>query len=185
MCHKTSAASRPAATPPIAPSTIPAALVFADALGLVVAEVLVAEEVAAAELTAVDGATLVGWRVPHVPHDLEPGYCFSQSANNRLHSLFGRVPWYWAIFEGPVPLEQVQKYTRVSYVENYNQYSWGENCGSSNVECGSIAVSKEGYLCYGRCGDREEALTAVQLLAWVNAFPPHKIGQLFSSLVHH
>ena len=75
MCHKASAASRPAATPPIAPSTFPAAPFFADALGLVVAAALVAVEVAAAELTAVDWGTLVGWRVPHVTQDLEPGYC--------------------------------------------------------------------------------------------------------------
>ena len=69
MSHKTSAASRPAATPPIAPSTFPAIFAFADALGLVVAEVLVAEEVAAAELMTVDCGTLVGWRVPHCLQD--------------------------------------------------------------------------------------------------------------------
>ena len=69
MCHKTSAASRPAATPPTVPSTFPAAFAFDDALGLVVAEVLVAVEVAAAELMAVDWGTLVGWRVPHVEQD--------------------------------------------------------------------------------------------------------------------
>ena len=50
------------------------------------------------------------------------------------------------MFEGPVPLEQMQAYTRVSYVEDYNQYSWKKDCGSSNVECESIAVSKKGTL---------------------------------------
>ena len=51
------------------PSTFPAAFPFADALGLGVDEVLVAEEVAAAELMAVDWGTLVAWRVPHVTQD--------------------------------------------------------------------------------------------------------------------
>lgn len=69
MCHKTSAASRPAATPPTVPSTFPATPFFADALGLVAAEVLVAEEVAAAELIAVDEGTLLAWRVPHCTQD--------------------------------------------------------------------------------------------------------------------
>ena len=69
MSHKTIAASRPAAKPPIAPSTFPAAPVAADALGLVPVEVLVEVEVAAAELIAVDWGTLLGWRVPHVLHD--------------------------------------------------------------------------------------------------------------------
>ena len=37
---------------------------------------------------------------------------------------------------------------------------------------------------YGR-GDVEHALTPVQLLVFVNASPPHKIGQLLSSPEHH
>lgn len=86
MSHKTIAASRPAARPPIAPSTFPAAPVAADALGLVADEVLVEEEVAAAELIAVDLGTLLGWRVPHVLHDVEPGFFSRHWANNALHS---------------------------------------------------------------------------------------------------
>lgn len=82
IAHKTSAASRPAATPPTVPSTFPAAFPFADALGLAMDEVLVAEEVAAAELEVVPVGTLVGWRVPHVVQDLEPGFVVRQSANN-------------------------------------------------------------------------------------------------------
>ncbi len=155
MCHKTSAASRPAAAPPIAPSTFPAAPFFADALGLVAAEVLVAEEVAAAELEAVDWGTLLGWRVPHITQEVEPGYWVRQLANSRRHSAFGREPTYWPIFEGPVPLEQVQVYTRSDYVENYDQYGCRKDCGSGKVECASIAVSKKWYFCYGRGGDTE------------------------------
>lgn len=75
MSHNTIAASRPAAKPPIAPSTFPAAPLAADALGLVPVEVLVEVEVAAAELTAVDWGTLLGWSLPHCLHDLEPGFC--------------------------------------------------------------------------------------------------------------
>ena len=69
MSHKTIAASRPAAIPPIAPSTFPAAPFAADAVGLVADEVLVEEEVAAAELIAVDWGTVLGWRVPHFGQD--------------------------------------------------------------------------------------------------------------------
>ena len=110
MSHKTIAASRPAAIPPIAPSTFPAAPFAADALGLVADEVLVEEEVAAAELIAVDWGTLLGSSLPHCGQDLEPGSLVSHWAYNSRHSLFGRVFKYWAMFEGPVPLEQVQVY---------------------------------------------------------------------------
>ena len=82
-------------------------------------------------------------------------------------------------------MAQVQVYVRVCYVENYNQYGWTKNCGSSNVECYYIAVCKKGYFCYGRGADREEALTPWQLLALVNISPPHRIGQVFCSLLHH
>ena len=54
-----------------------------------------------------------------------------------------------------MPLEQVQVYTRLACVENYGQYGWKKNCGSGKVECGSVAVSKKWYLCYGRSGDKE------------------------------
>ena len=117
MSHKTIAASRPAAIPPTAPSTFPAAPFAADALGLVADEVLVEEEVAAAELTAVDWGTLLGWRLPHCGQDLEPGVLFSHWAYNSWHSLFGREPWYWSIFAGGLPSGQVQVYTRLTYVE--------------------------------------------------------------------
>ena len=60
-----------------------------------------------------------------------------------------------------------------------------KNRGSDNVECGFMVNSKKVYICCGRGGDREEALTPWHVLSLVNICPPHKIGQVFCSLVHH
>ena len=61
----------------------------------------------------------------------------------------------------------------------------GKNRGSDNVECGFIVISKKVNFCCGRGGDREEALTPWHEFSLVNICPPHKIGQLFCSAVHH
>ena len=96
----------PPMTPPIA-SALPAPL-FAEAvvLALVVVAVLVEEEAAADEEVA--AGTLEGIRVPQVLQASEPGlairHCLKVSSQMKL----GRVPWYWSMLEGWVPLAQVQ-----------------------------------------------------------------------------
>lgn len=98
----------PPITPPIA-STLPAPL-FDEAvvLALVVVAVPVEEVAAADEAVEVTDGTLEGMRVPQVLQASEPGlairHCLKVSSQMKL----GRVPWYWSMLEGPVPLTQVQ-----------------------------------------------------------------------------
>ena len=102
----------PPMTPPIA-STLPAPLfAFAEAvvLPLVVVAVPV-EEVAAADEEVAAG-TLEGIRVPQVLQAEEPGLAIRHCAKVSSQMKLGRVPWYWSMFEGPVPFAQVQVYMR-------------------------------------------------------------------------
>ena len=100
----------PPMTPPIA-STLPAPLLCeAVVLALVVVAVPV-EEAAADEEEVADG-TLEGIRVPQVVQAEEPGLAIRHCAKVSSQMKLGRVPWYWPMLEGLVPLSQVQTYVR-------------------------------------------------------------------------
>ena len=81
-------------------------------LALVVVAELV-EEVAAADEVEVTAGTSLGMRVPQVLQASEPGLAIRHWANVASQMKLGRVPWYAAMFEGPVPLAQVQVKPRV------------------------------------------------------------------------
>ena len=99
----------PPITPPMA-SILPAPLlVFAEAVLLALDVVaLPVEEEAAADEVEVTAGTSEGMRVPQVLQASEPGLAMRHWAKVASQMKLGRVPWYSSMFEGPVPLVQVQ-----------------------------------------------------------------------------
>lgn len=96
----------PPITPPTA-SIFPAPL-FAEAVVLALVVVAVAvDDVAAADEVEVMAGTLEGWRVPQVVQASEPGLSVRHWAKAASQRKLGQVPWYSAMFAGPVPLAQV------------------------------------------------------------------------------
>lgn len=105
----------PPITPPAA-SILPAPLLLFDeavVLALVIVAVPVEEVAAADEVLEAMACTSEGMRVPQVLQASEPGLAIRHWAKVASQMKLGRVPWYAAMFEGPVPLAQVQVKSRV------------------------------------------------------------------------
>lgn len=114
----------PPMTPPTA-SILPAPLFDeAEVVALVVVAVPVEDVAAAEDVLDTKAWTSEGMRVPQVTQASEPGLAMRHWAKVASQMKLGRVPWYWAMFEGPVPLAQVHWKVREDWNGISCQLKW-------------------------------------------------------------